>query len=240
MTTRELEARRYSRHCQQRRRAKRAKTLRISLLVAVLAATLLMCGLAACRGTATEPPIIEPPVTASALELVPQYTPQSAAQTPTPAPEPKAPIEEPVRHRDDIVTQGRLLSYELQDVMQDCCDEYEVPYALALAMAEVESHFDPDAVSSTGDYGLMQINKINHEWLREMGLDPLTYAGNIEAGIYIISGHLKTYEDTELALMAYNSGPTGARKLWGAGTYHTDYSSKVMTAFEHWTSILED
>lgn len=187
MTTRELEARRYSRHCQQRRRAKRAKTLRISLLVAVLAATLLMCGLAACRGTATEPPIIEPPVTASALELVPQYTPQSAAQTPTPAPEPKAPIEEPVRHRDDIVTQGRLLSYELQDVMQDCCDEYEVPYALALAMAEVESHFDPDAVSSTGDYGLMQINKINHEWLREMGLDPLTYAGNIEAGIYTMA-----------------------------------------------------
>ena len=207
MTTRDYEARHYSRRCRrcrQCRQAKRAKTLRLSLLVAMLAATLLMCGLVACRGTATEPPI-EPPVTASALELVPQYTPQPAAQTPAPTLEPKAPIEEPVRHRDDIVTQGQLLSYELQDVMQDCCDEYEVPYALALAMAEVESHFDPDAVSSTGDYGLMQINKINHGWLREMGLDPLTYAGNIEAG-----------------------------------TYHTDYSSKVMAAFEHWTSILED
>lgn len=33
-----------------------------------------------------------------------------------------------------------------------------MPYALALAIAEVETHFDPDAVSGTSDYGLMQIN----------------------------------------------------------------------------------
>lgn len=89
--------------------------------------------------------------------------------------EPSAPPEEttePARHRDDIVSEGRLLSYELQEVMQDCCERYEVPYALALAIAEVETHFDPDAVSATGDYGLMQINSVNHEWLLEKGLDP--------------------------------------------------------------------
>lgn len=40
--------------------------------------------------------------------------------------------------------------------------------------------------------------------------------------------------------MAYNSGPSGARRLWDAGEYHTDYSRKVMAAFEHWTSILEE
>jgi soluble lytic murein transglycosylase-like protein len=123
--------------------------------------------------------------------------------------------------------------------MQDCCEQYSVPYALALAMAEVESHFDPDAVSSTGDYGLMQINTINHAWLLEKGIDVQTYEGNIEAGIYIISGYLQTYEDTEKALMAYNCGPTGARRLWEAGTYQTNYTRKVMAAYEYWTNLLE-
>lgn len=230
MTQHEIEARRYSRHCRQRRRKKKIKRLRIALLVTALAATVLLCCLVACCGATTEPSTTSP-ASASA--------PPTPAPAPLPAPEPTSPSEAPVRHRDDIVTQGRLLSYDLQEIMQDCCDEYEVPYALALAIAEVESHFDPDAVSPTGDYGLMQINQINHEWLQEIGLDPLTHAGNIEAGIYIISENLQNYEDTELALMAYNSGPTGAKKLWDAGTYHTDYSRKVMAAFEHWTSILE-
>lgn len=243
---REIEALRYSRRCRQRRRAQRSKMLRISFLVVTLAALLLICCLAACHQStealfapsATITPELEPELTPTqppkpTQELTPTLSPVST-------PEPVIPSEGPARHRDDIVTQGRFLSYELQEVMQDCCDEYEVPYALALAMAEVESHFDPDAVSTVGDYGLMQINQINHEWLREIGLDPLTYAGNIEAGIYIISSHLKTYEDTELALMAYNSGPTGAQKLWDVGTYHTDYSCKVMAAFERWTSVLEE
>ncbi len=142
-------------------------------------------------------------------------------------------------YRDDIVSDGRLLSYELQEIMMDCCEEYGVPYALALAIAEVETHFDPDAVSGTGDYGLMQINEINHEALLEIGIDPLTYEGNIHAGVYIIAGHLDRYGDPELALMAYNCGPTGARRLWDQGIYETEYSRKVMTAYEYWLSVLE-
>ena len=169
---------------------------------------------------------------------------QEAVSTPTPAlsPTPTAPAEtpEPVRHRDDIVSEGRLLAYDLQEIMQDRCEVYGVPYALALAIAEVETHFDPDAVSPTHDYGLMQINQVNHEWLQGLGMDPLTHAGNIEAGLYIIGGYLDTYGDTERALMAYNNGPGGARKLWDAGTYQTDYTRKVMAALEHWTSVLED
>lgn len=162
--------------------------------------------------------------------------------TPAPAPPPTAPAEteEPVRHRDDIVSEGRLLAYDLQEIMQDRCEVYGVPYALALAIAEVETHFDPDAVSPTHDYGLMQINQVNHEWLQGLGMDPLTYAGNIDAGLYMIGNYLSQYGDTEMALMAYNNGPGGARKLWDAGTYQTDYTRKVMTALEHWTSILED
>lgn len=179
------------------------------------------------------------PITVKAEAPAEATTAQEANPVSTPAPTVTPEAEEPVRYRDDIVSDGNLLSYELQEIMQDCCDEYGVPYALALAVAEAETHFDPDAVSTTNDYGLMQINQSNHGWLQEMGFDPLTYAGNIEAGIYIISQQLQKYGEPELALMAYNCGPTGARKLWDAGAYQTDYTRKVMTAYEYWTSLLE-
>lgn len=148
--------------------------------------------------------------------------------------------EEEVLWRDDIVTDGNLLDHDLQVTMQACCEEYGVPYALALAVADVESRFDPDAASSTNDYGLMQINKVNHRWLLEQGIDPMTPAGNIEAGVLFLSDYLTAYGDPELAIMAYNCGPSGAQKLWASGTYHTEHSIKVMDRFDYWTSILEE
>lgn len=147
--------------------------------------------------------------------------------------------EEQIVVRNDISSGGRELDADLQRYMQECCIDYGVPYALALAMAEVETNFDPAAVSSTGDHGLMQINEINHEWLTEIGLDPLTRKGNIEAGIYMIAENLEVYGSLERALMAYNCGDAGAQKLWDAGTYETEYSRKVMAAYDRWTEVLE-
>lgn len=179
--------------------------------------------------------VLSPVREASGIEVKPPQAVTTSAPAPAETPEP-----EPVRHRDDIVSEGRLLAYDLQEIMQDACEAYGVPYALALAIAEVETHFDPDVVSPPNDYGLMQINQINHEWLQGLGMDPLTYAGNIEAGLYIIGGFLDTYGDIEMALMAYNNGPNGARKLWDAGIYQTDYTRKITAALERWTSILEE
>lgn len=252
-TTRDAAARQYIRKSRQRRRAQRLLRLRIA--VALIALTIMFfvgfligCGAERAKGPQASIPSAAVTDTAARVDVAateeplyfdevtdPNFTGYpEISHTPTPAPTP-AP-----RYRDDIVSDGRLLSYELQEFMQDCCEEYGVPYALALAIAEVETHFDPDAVSSTGDYGLMQINECNHEWLLDMGLDVMTHEGNIEAGIYIISGHLANYGEPELALMAYNCGASGARKLWAAGQYQTDYSRKVMAAFEYWTSVLEE
>ena len=138
-----------------------------------------------------------------------------------------------------IVSDGNLLSPELQKIMQEKCEEYGVPYALALALADQESRFDPDAVSGTNDHGLMQINTINFEWLRERGIDPLTYEGNIEAGVLILSKAINRYGDYGLALMAYNCGDTGAKRLWDAGTYSTKYSREVLERYNKWVQIVE-
>lgn len=216
MTTHEIEARRYLRKC---RRARKIRQQHITLIAVVFCITLILV----CSYQKDKP--------STALSAEPTNAVIANSQPTT--------TVLVSRTRDDITSDGRLLSRDLQEIMQDYCSEYGVPYALALAIAEVETHFDPDAVSSGGDYGLMQINTCNHKWLSEMGIDVMTYEGNIEAGIYIISQHLGNYKEPELALMAYNSGPTGAKQLWDAGTYQTDYSRKVMAAFEHWTSVLE-
>lgn len=216
MTTHEIEARRYLRKC---RRARKIRQQRITLIALVLCITLILV----CSYQKDKPSTAQSAEPTNAVITNAQPTTTVLVS----------------RTRDDITSDGRLLSHDLQEIMQDYCGKYGVPYALALAIAEVETHFDPDAVSSGGDYGLMQINTCNHKWLSEMGIDVMTYEGNIEAGIYIISQHLSNYKEPELALMAYNSGPTGAKQLWDAGTYQTDYSRKVMAAFEHWTSVLE-
>ena len=179
-------------------------------------------------------PVIVLALVCAAIFAAPEPSAEPSV-APTPSPTPEA-----VLWRDDIVTDGNLLDYDLQVTMQACCEEYGVPYALALAVADVESRFDPDAASSTNDYGLMQINQVNHGWLLEQGIDPMTPAGNIEAGVLFLSDYLTAYGDPELAVMAYNCGPSGAQNLWAAGTYSTDHSRKVMDRFDYWTSVLED
>ena len=213
-----------------RARRKRRRNYGPAIALALVCAAIFAAGY--CAGVSAaekaEPslpePVLESPATPEA----------SVAPSPTPTPSPEA-----VLWRDDIVTDGNLLDYDLQVTMQACCEEYGVPYALALAVADVESRFDPDAASSTNDYGLMQINQVNHGWLLEQGIDPMTPAGNIEAGVLFLSDYLTAYGDPELAVMAYNCGPGGAQKLWAAGTYHTEHSQKVMARFDYWTSVLE-
>lgn len=131
------------------------------------------------------------------------------------------------------------LSEELQTVMQDACLEYDVPYALALAVCEAESSFQPDADSGTC-WGLMQINPVNFNWLRNEGIEPTTYTGNITAGVYMLGQLLDTYEDTHKALMAYNCGDIGASRLWECGYLTSTYSENVIEKSDKWQKVIID
>lgn len=226
MTTHEIGQRAPSRHARRKRRRNYGPVIILALVCAAIFAAGYYAGVSAAEKA--EPSLPEPVLESTA-------TPEaSVAPSPTPTPSPEA-----VLWRDDIVTDGNLLDYDLQITMQACCEKYGVPYALALAVADVESRFDPTATSGTNDYGLMQINQVNHGWLLEQGIDPMTPEGNIEAGVLFLSDYLTAYGDPELAVMAYNCGPGGAQKLWAAGTYHTEHSQKVMARFDYWTSVLE-
>jgi len=177
----------------------------------------------------TEEPAFYQIVTES--EPTPSAEPEWQTFTATAAPTPETVIDtEPVTVYFDVP-----LSKELQDYIRNLCDEYDVPIELVIAVIDVESTFRADLVSETNDYGLMQINKCNHEWLTDkLGVtDFLDPYQNINSGVHILSGHLEvTNGDIELALMRYNNGATGAKKLWDKGIYSTAYTKKIMTAYE--------
>ena len=125
------------------------------------------------------------------------------------------------------------LDADLQQYTAEMCDLYEVPLELAYAVMQVESGYTVSATSSTGDYGLMQINSINAGWLKdELGVtDLLDACQNIKAGCYMLGSYLALYDgDINRTMMAYNLGKSGAEKAWNAGTRSTAYTDKVWNA----------
>ena len=71
--------------------------------------------------------------------------------------------------------------------MRTACEEYRCPYPLALAVAEVESHFNMEAVGAAGEVGIMQLNPgpdgaYHAELEAATGLDPTTPPGTLPPG----------------------------------------------------------
>ena len=117
-----------------------------------------------------------------------------------------------------------------QKTVSEICDKYNVPFTLVMALIETESNFQPNLISRTNDYGLMQINKCNHKRLSaELGItDFLNPSQNVEAGCYMLSELLYKYKDLNVVLMAYNMGEGNAKKLWKQGVWSSKYSQKIM------------
>jgi soluble lytic murein transglycosylase-like protein len=120
-----------------------------------------------------------------------------------------------------------------EEIIIQVAEEYSIAPALMLALAEVESGFDPNAISKTGDHGLMQINKRNHVWLsEELGItDWYDVRQNTEAACYILNwlrSNFDECEDVACCLMAYNMGITRAREAWEQGIYYTEFCEKVL------------
>lgn len=122
---------------------------------------------------------------------------QAPEPTATPEPEQQECSEEPaapVRTSSDIP-----LSVELQQVLRNACDANGIEYAIALALIQTESNFDPYVVSYSGCYGLCQLNP----YYFPAGLSA---AENIEYGIRYLGQNLAKYGDIGAALCAYNEG----------------------------------
>lgn len=139
--------------------------------------------------------------------------------------------EEPERTYYDVP-----LTEDLQDIIINISEKCGVDPALILAIIEKESGYNPDAAGDGGQsQGLMQIWRSAHESrMEKLGVanlyDP---KDNVLVGIDILAEKLDKYEDTEKALIAYNAGDAGAKKLYfSKGVYSNSYSRAVLKIAE--------
>lgn len=126
------------------------------------------------------------------------------------------------------------LSEDMQDEVLSIANKNRVDQLTVLAIIDVESNYNPDSISETADYGLMQINVCNHERLSEILelTNIMEPTQNVEAGAYMLSLLYQKYQDMNMALMAYNMGETDAQRLWNEGIYETTYTKKINAARE--------
>jgi soluble lytic murein transglycosylase len=110
---------------------------------------------------------------------------------------------------------------------------------LVAAVIQVESHFDPFAVSGVGACGLMQLMPPTAEWLLARDVKPAHLFNpvlNIELGtLYLAQLMDKFGGDLNKALIAYNAGPSVARSLQhGSKAWKrlTQYPRAVLSAYK--------
>ena len=145
-------------------------------------------------------------------------------------------VDENKTHKNEDETNNENLYYdiplseEIQSFIFLECRINNISEKLVISIIEVESDFDASIISNTNDYGLMQINKINHEEIiAKLGIiDFLDEKQNIEAGIYMLAQIVSKYDELNQILMVYNNGEAGAKALWDKGIYETEYSRRVI------------
>jgi soluble lytic murein transglycosylase-like protein len=93
-----------------------------------------------------------------------------------------------------------------------------VPLSLLVATAHVESRMDPSAESHAGARGLLQLMPATARELRLEGDDPAT---NVLAGARYLAQMIDRFGSVDLALAAYNAGPTAVTRAGAAPTVST-------------------
>jgi soluble lytic murein transglycosylase len=110
--------------------------------------------------------------------------------------------------------------HEIATTILDAAQRYDLAPELLLAVIFTESSFDPHAESEVGALGLMQLmpatatqlaHELELEWKgRELLTDPEI---NILMGSFYLRKLLHRYDDLNVALAAYNVGPTRLRTI---------------------------
>ncbi len=128
-----------------------------------------------------------------------------------------------------------ISAYPLQyeEYVEEAARDYGVDPALIYAVIRTESEFQPDAVSSQGAMGLMQLMPSTFEWLQDKRGQQPHYTEqqlcdpqiNIDYGVYMLSILQQEFSDEVAVLSAYNAG----MGITGRWLEDKDYSSDGRT-----------
>lgn len=120
-----------------------------------------------------------------------------------------------------------------QELIASAARQHGVNPALISAVIDSESGFNPQAVSSAGAKGLMQLMDST---ARGLGVtDPFDATQNVMGGTQLLRQLLDRYKgDVRLALAAYNAGPATVDRFGGVPPYSEtqQYVPKVLAAMQ--------
>jgi soluble lytic murein transglycosylase-like protein len=110
---------------------------------------------------------------------------------------------------------GREQAEAVVPIVERCARRFRLDPLVVLAVIQVESRFDPTAVSEQGAIGLMQLQSVT---ARDLAIDQgLNWTGddllfdpevNVMLGCAYLRRLMDRFGDQDAALAAYSSGPT--------------------------------
>ena len=120
---------------------------------------------------------------------------------------------------------------EFWPIISETCDRHGVDAELVKALIQVESNYNHRAVSRKGAMGLMQLmpGTANRYGVKH-AFDPQQ---NVEGGVRYLRDLLDLFNDTKLALAAYNAGEGAVQRHNGIPNYTEtqNYVRKVLALY---------
>lgn len=154
----------------------------------------------------------------------------------TSAPLSQSPTIEPIEEDTDeelyLLLVEVPLSFEEQELLQKACEEFGVPYPLALGLIETETNFQNIYGDNGVSSGYMQIQKKWHyQRMKDLGVTDLNDPeGNFRVGLSLLSELYEKYGSWEMALTVYNMGHDPG--------YVTSYARVVMGHNDNWAKLI--
>jgi soluble lytic murein transglycosylase-like protein len=143
-------------------------------------------------------------------------------------------LNEPAESRSRRLS-DRLLSpgdEEIENLIVTAALDYDLDPRLVQAVMQVESGFNPTALSNKGAMGLMQLMPQTAQILQVS--DPWDPEQNVRGGVKYLKQMLDRFRDLELALAAYNAGPEAVERHGGIPPFQEtqQYVRKVLKLYD--------